>query len=201
MYESHVTVSGLSCEEFREICRQIKVKAVVIEGDTGSDSKQQMMTSWFHKDYDTAIGEMQFVACVFGEHVVRCKIELVMGKRTALPREYLYREFHLKYQVSQEDDEEFVSTVLGCGGHTSTNARKPGFRFATARTPEVMTRLTSGLSAYKFVGAIMECVVYDTNPEMDPHWGVCNDCLIKATSDDLEEVKEWALRDERARTL
>lgn len=184
MYESHVTVVGIGDDEFKDACRTLGVKPVIIEDDTGSPHRQ-VMTARFHKTADRFVAEAEMLAVAdhFGPAVIRRKLEKIVGKRGAVP-EHLYLEFHLKYEVPEDAVGEFTRTVLGCGGHTARNAAAPGppgvvHRFATARSEEAVRGLSDGLSGYVRIQSLMECVVFDDNPELDSGWSCSMECPIK----------------------
>lgn len=185
-YESHITVSDISVEEFKSRCSLIGAKPVVIVGDTGS-APHQMMTSKFHRsDLDTAKSEMLSLSSHFGK-VVRRKLELVVPWVFDVDFEPLYLEFHLKYSVPESTIPEFKSQVASLGCHSSENAAQsktpePGnrFVFCTARSKEVADLALTGLSKYNLVGKIREVVVFDDNPGLDHGWSPCFSCMLKA---------------------
>lgn len=191
MYESHVTVTGMDDGEFVSLCRNLGVKPVIIEEDTGSDGLRQMMTAKFHftDDLDRAMAEMKSIASNFCT-VRRCKLEYIVGSsKTPLP-EHKYLEFHTKYELEDYEVEPFLKVISSLGGHTSRNVLKhpthPNrhYYFATSRDRLVWKRMLAALSDYSRVNSIMECVVYDDAPEIDCVWAHCGTCCgLKAIPD------------------
>jgi len=185
MFESHITVSELSKQEFIEACRYLKVKPVIIDMDTGSFQPYQMMTATFHKTDSEKIAllEMNKLAENFN-HVVRKKLEFIVPKNNVLPP-YLYLEFHGKYDIELSQLDNFVKTVESHGGHTSRNTLKQFvngdrcYHFATAINQEVWDDLNNVLVSFKRVSFIRECVVYDDNPRFDSNWNSCFSCFLK----------------------
>lgn len=191
MFESHITVNGIEEELFVLNCIKIGVKPILIERDSGSDFKSQMMTGRFHFTDDMAVAkhEMEVIASQFS-FVLRKKLEWIVGKSKAFP-EHLYQEFHAKFLMPSHKWPSFVSQVFELGGHTSYNGNKQFdndgnlYYFATTRDRSLMRKIVKTLSSqYKLVNTIMECVVFDTNPEVDVHWPKCSGCGIKSV--DLE---------------
>lgn len=189
MYESHVTVDDIEEEDFLTICKRIDVKPILIEMDSGAGFLPQMMTGKFHKtdDVNVAKREMDFIASQFSS-VIRKKLELIVGKRTELP-EHLYLEFHSKFEIPNNRIYHFLLTVAELGGHTSVNSLKlksesgNSYHFATSRDRQTMRKMITELTGqFNLVNTIMECVIYDDNPELDLNWQGCHDCLIKAVS-------------------
>lgn len=186
MYESHITVE-MNREKFVSLCQKINVKPVIIEDDNGSSMPIQMMSAKFHKvdTQEEAIEEMNEIATIFGECVIRRKLELILGQRKP-PEQYLYLEFHSKYLLSVSTIEQFQYLVVKCGGTYSKNTLKVPeekdkvFMFANARSGDVFSKLTGELQQLaKLVNTIRECVIYDDNPHIDSFYGNCGSCAIK----------------------
>jgi hypothetical protein len=183
LYESHITVDGMSPEEFSCLCIANKLKPVFIVNDTGSN-QDQMMTAKFHRvqSREAAISQMDDIASLFSV-VVRRKLELVIGRQSP-PIDYLYLEFHSKYLIHQHDTDCFLDIILSAGAHTSTNAFKLSaekdlfYRFMTTRDPVKHAMVLRELKQFKLVNTIAECVVYDDNPNLDSNWS-CFDCPLK----------------------
>lgn len=183
IFESHVTVD-CSEDEFKKICERLGVRPLIIEMDTGSDYKTQMMTRKFHKGSEQdAKREMDFIASQFSS-VVRRKLEMIIGKETTIP-DHLYQEFHAKFEVPLDKVYHFLLQVSELGGHSSRNSLKLDagsglvYHFATARDLDHMRRIVFELKhQYNLVSTIRECVVFDDNQGMDSNWS-CSECLIK----------------------
>lgn len=195
MYESHVTVEGLTDETFLGICTELGVKPVIIESDTGSNVRQ-MMTAKFHKTNNLleAKHSMYQIGARFGKGVIRHKLEEIIGRRSELP-DHEYLEFHLKYEIHLDEIEEFVDMVLWSGGHTAKNTLKQTsnpktvYHFATARDLDAYNRLLVNLRDYRRLNGIMECVVFDDNPQIDSNWYGCDGCAFKTVPDILEAAR------------
>ncbi len=187
MFESHITVSHIDDEHFKRACSKLGVKPVIIENDTGSHQRQ-LMTAKFHHTTDqlAALAEMYELAdqLALVSYVKRRKLELILGKRYEFPLpKHLYLEFHLKYEVDPECLEEFREAVKALGGHTATNVAKDSkYQFASTRTQLGYFKLLKGLSAYKRVSVIRECVVFDDNQTLDSGWCGC-ECGIKVVNE------------------
>lgn len=187
MYESHITVRGISPELFEAQCRILRVKSILIENDTGSGISQ-MMTGKFHhtQSQRKALSEMFSIGRAFGTNVVRRKLERIGEKITPIT-DYLYREIHLKYAVEPARLESFRELVTSRGGHTSQNRRKldagggKQFEFATFRDlgQAQVIEMACVNEGYRLVGKISEIVCYDDNPGIDRYWHECMDCSLK----------------------
>ena len=188
MYESHITINGLEDEDFKTICKRLGVRPVIIENDTGSNTRQ-LMTARFHKtnSQQQATQEMEAIASNF-KNVVRRKLEKIIGKTDTIP-DHLYLEFHLKYEVKESQLDQFVKTVIKAGGHTSKNVVKQS-QFATARNKETYFRLKNDLRNYRKINGIMECVVFDDNPNIDVGWHGCAGCMFKNIPELFEGVAQ-----------
>jgi hypothetical protein len=186
VFESHITFEDIPDEEFVRICKRAGVKPVVIEDDTGAD-RRQTMTAKFHKtdDLDQVMREVEEIAAHFPAPPLRRKVEKIVGKFAGLP-DHQYLEFHLKYRVDPKDAGPFVEEVRNLGGHTSRNAMKEGYRFATARDVNTYRSLKS--LPYEKVHQTMECVVHDDNPGLDVNWDGCKSCLLKPVPDFVEKM-------------
>lgn len=187
MFESHITVDKFEEEDFVAKCKEIGVKPILIKMDSGADFQPQMMTGCFHHtdDVNVAKREMEVIASQFS-FIIRKKLELIIGKKTTELPEHLYLEFHSKFEVPRSRIYHFLLETIENGGHASKNDFKLSsdedkvFCFATARDKKVMKKLITKLShQYKLINTIMECVVLDSNPQLDIHWHGCNDCAIK----------------------
>lgn len=189
-YESHVTVEGMNPQRFQRICKEIGVKPVMIEQDTGS-GVDQMMTAKFHPgvDLNCAMSAMNEITRHFLPYVCRRKLEVIVGKRTHV-KNYLYLEFHSKFLLRRGSLHDFVRIVRDLGGHTSRNSLKHEagsdkiYHFVTTRDLSLMEKIVKRLSAgperYAYMGIIRECVVFDDNPTIDRHWAHdCGACRIK----------------------
>lgn len=173
MYESHITVNNFTDEEFKLHCKELGVKPVIIEDDTGSNTRQTMTARFHRTGLPEALFEMNEIANYFGDNVIRRKLEKIISKNSEIPP-HLYLEFHLKFETS---DEKFASMVEAVGGHSSRNiAKNRKYQFATVRTLEGYERLKR--LNYHLVGTIRECVVYDDNPGIDSGWCGC-ECGLK----------------------
>lgn len=186
MFESHITITGFADSSFQSLCRNIGVKPVIITDDTGS-SLRQLMTAKFHKtnNFEEAKNEMFQIASYFSKHVIRHKLEKIVGKHSQIPP-HKYLEFHSKYEIPYNQISEFTDIVIKSGGHTSQNILKINpnnqktFRFATARNIGVYQKMTQNLHKYQRINSIMECVVYDDNPYIDKNWHGCDSCQLKS---------------------
>lgn len=193
MFESHITVIGIEDAEFVSLCRQIGVKPIIIDRDTGSLNRRQMMTAKFHftNDQKKALAEMHNISANFC--VVRHKLEyIVKWGKEKLP-DHKYLEFHTKYELQPDQIDEFIKRVSDLGGHSSCNVLKQDqcYYFMTARTRESWKKLIDGLKDYNRINTIMECVVYDDSPDIDSGWSSCGICCnIKAPSSEYMELLE-----------
>ncbi len=182
IYESHITVDVDSIE-FQLLCKKINVKPIIIEMDTGSNHKIQLMTRKFHytDDWQVAKHEMDFIASHFSK-VIRRKLEFIVGKHTTLPT-HLYQEFHAKFELKFEDLNNFIKIVTNFDGHSSRNSLRSLsddniYHFATSRNLVHFKNMLKGLSQYRLISSIRECVIYDDNPGMDTAWS-CQSCFMK----------------------
>lgn len=182
MFESHVTVTGIKAPEFVRTCKELQVKPVLIEMDTGSGISQ-MMTARFHKgNFEQTKAEVDAIAARF--KTVRRKIEVILGPKQPFPK-HLYLEFHSKYLVPRAQLDKFISLVEDNEGHTSRNSFKmePSlgnfYHFVTTRDEAKMRHLHTILRDFRLINTIRECVVFDDNPSVDKHWNECGDCGIK----------------------
>jgi hypothetical protein len=183
LYESHVTVEHVTEDNFLEICKALSTKPVLVERDTGS-GQRQMMTAKFHRcSQEQAMEEMRDLASNF-TFVSRMKLEVIVGPSKKPPEPHLYLEFHSKFILPENELGIFEDRVETLGGHTSRNSFKlqasPGhvFHFATARDEVTMRKIVKA-AGYELVNTLRECVLYDTNPEIDRFWGGCGGCQIK----------------------
>lgn len=184
MYESHITVQGIDYEDFAAICSRLGLKPIHIQMDTAAGI-DQMMSSRFHKTTkDQALTELHGFADAF-PGVIRRKLEMVIGKNTPIPPDFLYREFHSKFLMREEALSTFLDFAVKSGVHTSRNASKPApgpgmvYHFASTREEAPMTQFLRSLpEEYKFVNSIAECVIFDDNPSMDTNWN-CFECPLK----------------------
>lgn len=182
MFESHVTVTSESSETFKNTCKELGVKAILIEQDTGSNNVDQLMTAKFHTtdQYDVAFQEMEKIASRF-KNPIRRKLERIISKYEQ-PENFLYLEFHSKYELRYDQVETFLSLVRDAKAHSSTNTfqRNDGiFYFVTARDEKKYQQLRFALRQYKLVSTIRECVMFDSNPDLDIGWHQCQDCQMK----------------------
>ncbi len=183
MFESHITVEDIDINEFQQICKEIKVKPILIEMDSGSNFKPQMMTRKFHRTNSSKVAEeeMNCIASNF-RFVTRRKLEFII-KDKAVP--CLYYEFHAKFEIPKNRLYHFVAMVAELDGHTSRNSLKieaspdSVYHFVTTRNEIQMQKLIKELKhQFKHLGTIRECVVFDDNPSMDVNWQ-CADCFLK----------------------
>ena len=133
---------------------------------------------------------MHKIADVFSGNVIRRKLEKIIGKYSAIPK-HEYLEFHSKYEIVIDQIELFRDIVERNNGHTARNILKDSdnpnsvFYFATTRTHENFKILTKALNRFKRLNSLMECVVYDDNPNVDSNWG-CLECGFKSLRDDFK---------------
>lgn len=186
MFESHITIQPIPLEEFTTVCNRIAAKPLLIENDSGSNYLPQMMTAKFHntQNFQTAYCEMLNLAANFKD-VIRLKLENIISKNEE-PKDYLYLEYHMKYEVN--DFDKFSKLVRILGGHTSSNRLRSGC-FVTVRTKEKYEEITRELKQYELKSVIRECVVFDNNPELDSGWYNCLGCKKKEIyNEEIEKI-------------
>lgn len=183
LYESHITVDGLDEDQFVKICKSLSIKPVLIDRDTGSGVKQ-MMTAKFHRGSEAqAVQEMNSLAQHF-PNILRLKLETIVPPSQHAPDDHLYLEFHSKFIVPEYELDSFVDWVESMGGHTSKNSLKyeaaegMAYYFATTRDEATMRAIIRN-SPYELVNTLRECVLLDTNPDIDRYWCACGGCGIK----------------------
>ncbi len=190
IFESHITVEGVSLPRFKAMCRQAQVKPVHIVSDTGS-GVEQLMSAHFHhvSSLSKAFVEIGKLMAMFHPAVIRSKLEYIpRPKDVDPPTSFLYEEWHFKFEVAFDYVETLRNLAASAGLHTSINAvRQPQdsdtmFVFATTRSRETSESFRASLFSdetpyWKPVNSIRECVVYDSNPGIDRYW-FC-DCLLK----------------------
>ena len=193
IFESHITVAGVSLPRFKAMCRQADVKPVHIVSDTGS-GVEQLMSAHFHhvRSFPQAYAEMEDLCRTFHPAVVRSKLEYIpRPKDVDPPTIFLYEEWHFKFEVAFDYVETLRNLAASVGFHTSINAvRQPQdsetmFVFATTRSRESSESFRDSLFGaetpyWKPINSIHECVVYDSNPGVDRYW-FC-DCPLKCNN-------------------
>lgn len=191
MYESHITIEPIEHNEFVKLCKSLKVKPVIIVGDSGSDVALQMMTAKFHHtdSMERAMSDMMFIADQLEDATqkapARRKLERIIKKKDK-PTDCLYLEYHTKFRIYKEYLRVFTPLVKELGGHTSINRLKfhdatgEYMIFATTRGESVMKDIIAKTRKWAFpLQTIRECVVYDDNPNIDSGWNECASCLMK----------------------
>jgi len=182
MFESHVTIVGMSELEFLTICKNRSFKPIIIIDD---DGLKQMMTAKFHKttDINVAMNEMEEIAKCFSG-VVRKKLEEIVSKNKPSKLGFKYQEYHSKFLVPSSRAEDFFGIVKSMGGHTSFNELNGiEYRFVTTRNPELHDKLVNEIInlGFELLGTIREHVIYDSNPHYDNNWH-CFECPLKRIS-------------------
>ena len=189
MYESHITVEGISFLSFQDWCLRRGLKAILIGRDSGSSKKTQIMTSTYHpkeifkETLERVYGIAKAINRDTNGHVVRRKIERVLNPKEPPPSSfsYLHLEFHLSFLVKREAEGRFLREISNRETHTSRNVNKrspePGWDwlYVTCRTLQAKANILETAARYlptdvRLVKTVHEAVVFDDNPDHDDNW-------------------------------
>ncbi|KAL6069961.1 Ankyrin repeat-containing protein [Balamuthia mandrillaris] len=186
LFEIHVTVKGgEGVEKFKDVCKELRLKPVLIELPYGQTQEQLMTSSWARGNEETAVEEAKKVASALhsrGFQVVRVKVEATASNRgvpqTPPDDPQRYFEFHVKMLV--EDEERLRALVAPHHGHLSRNSLKgeKDVKFITLRVYGKgkvaafadLEALLLSLKDEKVLAVHREYAVYDTNVELDSGW-------------------------------
>lgn len=175
-FEIHITVRTDNVPWFRRVCRENKVKPLLIalQLDLEEDVETQVMTSQRLKgNLDDLCREVDRIHSVLsGFDILRTKVETSPETPKGLPA--IYREAHL--EVNRKKLRDFPEL------HLSANAFKADdkLRMATFRergltarqfTRRVLLlRKALELQGVEVSRVIVESVIWDTNEDLDNNW-------------------------------
>lgn len=190
IYEVHVTVLPTSdANRFRLICREMKVKTIVIELAEGLPS-QPMTCSRIQGTVQAAHAEAQRVSKALAEAgltITRIKIEAAPWNNDLPITGEGYYEHHARLNLSNLQDQEATLRDL-CGTlgvHLSRNPFKTNLngsqqRFVTLRHPPTWPEVAAQRAADLWQGladrgfppekTVTEFCVYDNNRNLDLAW-------------------------------
>ena len=182
MFEIHITVvcPWRDLESFRETCRELGVKSLVIT--LGGDVSQYhvMTSSVFYGSFTEMLVELQRICDGLSDYkIIRQKVET--SPRMAEQLKQIITPLY--YEVHVEVDNHLLSNLpldLECSWYVSNNINKPNYTILTCRQICWDDRLAIERDYNSLIsnqvlldgvkGLLYEFAILDTNPELDSTW-------------------------------
>jgi len=186
MFEIHLTTNTDNIDKFKEDCRQIGLKPLLIELYGKYDTYQQVMTSssYRHSKIDEELTQTISNLSGFGYKINRVKVEVNPNNYEG-DRKITYLESHLRVKVNKTT-EGLLNTICSENDfHKSNNAFKVidgenYYMMATLRDYQIdLDTFNSKIDKFKkiltennlsFDKIEIEGCVIDTNVDLDSKW-------------------------------
>lgn len=184
MFEIHATVSTDNVQKFKDDCKELGLKSLVIELQSNNGNYQQVMTSdkFNGTDHSTELDKIVKKLTTKGYEIERLKVEYHISYCSLIP---LYYECHIRLIVNKDDLEILKEFTIENNWHLSKNPFKElgdgrEYRIITYRTKDRVLdfriKVASALHKLDYVFQIpfdkveAEACILDTNEELDAKW-------------------------------
>lgn len=184
-YEVHITIECDDISRFKNDCKYLGIKPIIIETENDSEYLTQVMTSSKHRgeEYQSTLKTLSTNLNELGFKVKRMKVEKLPEKLK--DADFIYYETHLRLRLKNDFDRNILLNLCKrLNFHLSRNLLKKTeeyyyqmitYRNSDISLPEFKDIITEAKNELEYLGLeydkveIEECI-FDTNVSIDNKW-------------------------------